>query len=255
MQESMRLEKILFLMALRYLTRLPVKGTSPQSDDLAARATKYHPTVGALVGLIGALVIWFGQGMWEAPVVILLSLAAGLLVTGAFHERGLARSAEALAEEGDRGEILRSFEAKPFGRVGTLTLGFVLALKVALLMSLPPLLAGLALIVACGVGRMAAVHVVATTHYAREEGLRAVVPKTTQEAYRLALLTCVLLLVMIAGFAGILAALSGFAGAVALGQVWRMRALRRLGGYTRDCLGGVEQLAELGFLLGLCLWL
>lgn len=251
MKESLRLESLMFLMALRYLTRVPVTADLPQSDDLMTRSTKYHPAVGACVGAAGALVLWLGETVWSAPVAVLLSVVATLVLTGAFHEQGLARSAEALSEEGGRASVLRSFQSKPFGRVGTMTLGLVMALKVALLIDLSQGLAAVALIAAHGIGRMAAVHVVATTHYAKEEGLRAVVPKTTKDGYRIALATTIALLALVTAAAGLWAAILAFLGSIALGQVWRMRAINRMGGYTRDCLGGVEQLAELGVLLGL----
>ena len=63
------------------------------------------------------------------------------------------------------------------------------------------------------------------------------------------------LLALVALICGFWSAILGFSGAAALGQIWRIRIIARMGGYTRDCLGGVQQMAELGLLLGLSLML
>lgn len=254
MKDALTLEAHLFAICLRYLTRLPMARDVAASDDLRIRATKYQPLVGALVGAVGALVLGLAGMVWSWPVAVLLSLGTTLLATGAFHEQGFARSAEALAIGSDRRSVLRGLQTSSYGRVGTLTLGLALALKLGLLMELPPGLAAIALIAAHGIGRMAAVHVVATTHYAREEGIRALVPGITPDGYRVALATSGVLLAGLVAATSLSAGLCAFLGAVALGQVWRMRAMAKMGGYTRDCLGGVEQLAELGVLLGLTVW-
>lgn len=255
MRNAVRLEADLFWLAVRYLTALPVPRGLPESDDLMVRAVKYHPGVGALVGLLGALVLWAAAPVLPVTTAVLLSLAITLLVTGAFHEAGLVGAVEALTGGRDRAEIIALMDQRRFGIYGALALGLVLALKVSLIAALPLAVAAAGLVAAHATGRMAAVHVTGTTIHARSEGMQKFVPKVTTDGYRVALTLTMVALIPLTLVAGIGAVLSGFAGAVLLGQAFRIWGINRIGGYTGDCLGGAQQLAELGFYLGLVLWL
>ncbi|WGW03073.1 adenosylcobinamide-GDP ribazoletransferase [Tropicibacter oceani] len=250
-----RLEKTLFLLAVQFLTRLPVPRDLEFSDDLLVRATKYYPLVGVLVGSIGAAVLWV-FGLWVPhAVAVLLSLAATLAATGAFHEDGLADAADGLGGGLTRERALEIMRDSRIGTYGAVTLGTTMALKVAILMSFAPLLAGVMLIAGHGLGRMAAVHVIATTDYARDKGAKFTVPTVTRDGYRVALATGIAILAFVTLFAGLTAALCAFVGATLAAQVFRMIFVRKLGGYTGDCLGGTQQLGEVGALLAVLMWL
>lgn len=255
MYAALRLEGQLFFIALGYLTRLPVPPDLPESDDLMVRSVKYHPAVGALVGLCGALMLWSAAAVLPWAAAVVLSLAVTLLLTGAFHEHGLAEAAEGLGAGRNRAEVLRIMDGARFGYYGALTLGLVLALKLVLLASFSGPVAGVALIAGHAAGRMAAVHVTATTVYARSEGMKRFVPGVTWEGYRIALAMTLLMLAALIEVAGTWAAGFGFAGSVLLAQGFRRVFLTRIGGYTGDCLGGSQQMGELGLYLGMALWL
>jgi adenosylcobinamide-GDP ribazoletransferase len=255
MYAALRLEAKLFLLATRYLTRLPVPHDLPVSDDLMVRAVKYHPTVGALVGALGAVTLWSASLVLPWTAAILLSLVTTLLVTGAFHEQGFADAAEGLATGRDRTDVISAMDGARFGVAGGVTLAMVLALKTVLLGSFPVAVACAALIAGQAVGRMASVHVTATTVHARSEGMRKFVPAVTHDGYRIALASALVVLVVLIAMVGTVATFCGFLGAVALAQAFRRFFLSRIGGYTGDCLGGSQQLGELGLYLGVALWL
>lgn len=250
MQSMLRLEGELFLLAVRYLTRLPVPRDLPQSDDLMVRSVKYHPAVGLLVGAIGAAVLLVGAQVLPWTVAVILSLAATVLVTAGFHEAGLADAAEGLAVGRDRSEVMQVMDRRKPGTYGALALGLVIALKLALLADMTPALAAAVLVAGHVVGRMAYIHVTWSTVHARSEGLQKVVPKVTRDGYRVALATTLAVLAGAMTVAGPLAMASGFVGAILLGQIFRAYITSRIGGYTGDCLGGEQQLAELGLYLG-----
>lgn len=255
MYAALRLEGQLFLLALRYLTRLPMPRDLPVSDDLMVRAVKYHPAVGGLVGGVGALVLWASAPVLPVSVGVLLSLAATLVMTGAFHEIGLADATEGLATGQDRDGVIEIMDHPRFGAGGALALGMVLALKLALIVDFPLAVAAAGLMAAHASGRMACVHVTATTVHARSEGMQKFVPKVTPDGYRVALAITLGILAAATLVVGIGAVLCGFAGAVVLAQAYRAWFRSRIGGYTGACLGGSQQVAELGFYLGLALWL
>ena len=255
MYAALRLEGQLFLLALRYLTRIPVPRGLPVSDDLMVRAVKYHPTVGALVGGIGALVLWAAAPMLPWATVVILSLAATLVATAGFHEAGLADAAEGLSVGRDRAGVIKIMDHTRLGTYGALTLALVLGVKLSLLAGFSVGQACMALIAAHAVGRMAAVHVTLTTIYARSEGMQKFVPKVTPDGYRVALACTLVVLALVLVPLGGGAVLCGFIGSILLAQAFRALCVARIGGYTGDCLGGSVQFGELGFYLGLALWI
>ncbi|SNR58461.1 adenosylcobinamide-GDP ribazoletransferase [Puniceibacterium sediminis] len=254
-QENAKTEWGLFLLAVQFLTRLPVPRDLPFSDDLLIRATKYYPLVGLLIGSIGALVLVISEGWLGMPVAVILSLAATLAATGAFHEDGLADAADGLWGGLTRERRLEIMRDSRIGTYGAVMLGVVLALKVTLLMSFAPGVAAWLLILGHVLGRMSAVHVIATTGYARHSGAKFVAPTVTPDGYRVALVLSLVVL-----FAGMLvlgagAALWGLMLCILLAQAVRRICLRKIGGYTGDCLGATQQFGELGIYLGVALWL
>ncbi len=252
---DLKTERTLFLLAVQFLTRLPVPRDLEFSDDLLIRATKYYPLVGCLVGLIGAVTLWIA-GQWLPPVVaVLLSLAATLFATGAFHEDGLADAADGLGGGMTRDRALEIMRDSRIGTYGTVTLGTALAIKVAALSAMTPATAGLALIFGHGLSRMAAVSVIATTPYARDVGAKFVAPTVTPDGYRWAQTTAFCLLIAFVLCLGFGAAVAGVLACAVLAWMFRRMFVRKLGGYTGDCLGGTQQLSELGIYLGVLAWL
>lgn len=249
----LRLEATLLLLALGHLTRLPMPDDLPRTDDLMTRSARYDAVVGALVGAAGAAVLWTAGQVLPQTVAALLALAVTLVVTGAAQERGLAAAAEALCRGETRAARLLLIDAPELGTHGALTLGLTLALKIALLASLPLGVAAAALVVAHATGRMTTVHTAATCTHARSTGMQAFVPGVTSDGYRVALASTLLLAALLTLVTGPLAAAAGMLAAIALGQLARKLLIRRLGGYTGAGLGGAAQMGELGVLLGVAL--
>lgn len=250
-----RSEWHVFLLAVQFLTRLPVPKDLPFSDELLIRATRYYPLVGLVVGAIGALVLALASSGLPWPAVILLSMAATIFATGAFHEDGLADAADGLGGGMTRERALEIMRDSRIGTYGTVTLGLVLALKAAVLMSFTPAFAAVAVIVAHGASRMVPVYVVAKHEYAREVGAKFVAPTVSPGGLRVAAVTTAVILLVGATVLGPVAVLVGIGIALLASWVFRAMFLRKLQGYTGDCLGALQQLSELGFYLGLALWL
>ncbi|MFZ5961566.1 adenosylcobinamide-GDP ribazoletransferase [Thalassococcus sp. BH17M4-6] len=245
-----RQEWQVFLLALQFLTRLPVPGDVPFSDDLQTRSAQYYPLVGVVVGLIGGAALWAAAQVWPGAPALLLSLAATLLATGALHEDGLADAADGLGGGTTRDRALEIMRDSRIGSYGVVTIAVVLALKIAVLAAMPPQIAVAALICAHGLSRMAPVHLIATTDYARVDGNKFAAPTVTPQGYRVALLISFVILIAALLMLGAGALVCGLLGMAVLGWGFRALFLRKLGGYTGDCLGGTQQLTELGFYLG-----
>lgn len=247
-------ELAVFALAVQFLTRIPVPVGAAYSPARLAAAPRYYPLVGALVGALCAVVYAFAHAALTPAVAVLLALAAGLLVTGAFHEDGLADTFDGMGG-GDRERALEVMRDSRIGTYGALALGVVLATKAAALLGLPPDRAVMAFVLAHTLSRLSAVLVIASSRYVRDAGIG----KPTADGIGagglvIALLTGGLLLVWLAFAGGTAAVLYTVAGALAGHLLMRALFERRLGGYTGDTLGAVQQLSELGVYLGLLLW-
>ena len=84
-----------FLTAVMFFTRIPIHLSDFDEVDLN-KSTRFFPLVGILVGTLGALVFWLADILLPLEIAVLLSMAATILLTGAFHEDGLADTVDGL---------------------------------------------------------------------------------------------------------------------------------------------------------------
>lgn len=252
----MKREAVSFLLAVQFLTRLPVPASKLWSPERMAGAVKYYPMVGIIVGGISAVAFWIASFFAPALPAVLLAIAVGLLLTGAFHEDGLADTFDGIGGGQTKDRALEIMKDSRLGTYGTLALGVTLAIKAGALVALPAALLVSAIVAGHGLSRLSSVLVIATSSYVRGEG--------TDKPVAGAVSTIGLVVALLNGMAIVLTWLLfwsapsiAFAlGGLVLGHVL-MRSLfeRKLGGYTGDTLGAVQQVSEIGFYLGLVAWL
>jgi len=237
----------LVLTALQFLTRLPVPAWVGHGPGQLDRAMRYLPLVGIGVGLVGAMTLAAAGAGWPQPVAALISVAATLLLTGALHEDGLADTLDGLFGGATRDEALRIMRDSQVGSYGAVGLIVALGLKVTALAALPE--AGAALVAGHAFSRFMAVCVIAGLPYARTDGKAGPIAGGVG-ALELAVAGVFgLLPLLLLGGRAIAALL--MAGGLAWGMARWFR--RRLGGYTGDGLGAVQQVTEVAVLLA-ALW-
>jgi adenosylcobinamide-GDP ribazoletransferase len=246
----LRRELEYFFGAVRFFTRLPVPGWVGHSAEALNRSARYFPAVGLLVGGIGALVFLGALQLWPPPVAVLLSMAATIYATGAFHEDGLSDTVDGLGGGWDKLRILEIMKDSRVGSYGVVAMVLALLGKFTLLTSLETTLVPYALLAGHALSRFCATVLLATMDYVREDLLSKAKPLATRLSAGE--------MVLAAGF--VLAALlllplqQAVAGCVlsALATLWLATKFKRwLGGYTGDCLGAVQQVGEIAFYLGL----
>lgn len=243
----------LVICAVQFLTRLPTPRLRDFHPDMISRSARYFPLVGALVGGICGLVLIGADRLWGGVLPALMAVAIGVLVTGGFHEDGLADTCDGLGGGGDPPRRLEIMKDSRIGTYGALGLGLTLALKVAGLSSLPAIPAALTLIAAHAGGRAASVWAMKALAYVGDLEVSKWKPAPvglswSEVMVALGLGLAPLTLLPPAGAAWGL----GLGGALALGLALTSRRL--LGGYVGDVLGAVEQVFELGFVLGVAAW-
>lgn len=239
-----------FFGAVRFFTRLPVPGWVGHSAEALNHSARYFPAVGLLVGGIGALVYWLALHLWPQTVAVLLSMAATLYATGAFHEDGLSDTADGLGGGWEKQRILDIMKDSRVGSYGVVALALALLGKFVLLSSLDPALVPVALLAGHAVSRFCATTLLATMDYVREDAsskARALATRMSGGNLFVALCFAAAPLLLLPCWK----VLAGVALA-AVATLWLVGKFRRwLGGYTGDCLGAVQQVAEIGFYLGL----
>ena len=246
---ALRRQGALFLVAIQFLTRLPVAAPAAADRSATVRAARFYPLVGHLVGVISATVWLLAGRLWSPSVAAVAALAAGALATGGFHEDGLADTADGLGGGAAPARRIEIMKDSRIGVFGVLALLAVLAVKVAALAGLSPIAGALALVVAHGAGRAVAVLVMAMTPYVGNldtaKGRDPDARVGAGEAACAAALGFIPLAILPASKALLGMALA--AGAT----LWLTRAAKRLiGGHTGDVLGAVEQLCEAAILAG-----
>lgn len=249
----------LFLVALQFYSRIPVTGRLADwmgwTPARLGHATRWFPLVGVVVALGQSFVYVTASMVLPHPVALLLAIAAGILLTGAFHEDGWADFCDGFGGHADRVETLRILRDSRIGAYGAIGVAVLILLKFETLAHIDTDWIVASLLCAAAFSRGCAVLVMASLPYARDEADAKAKPVAESVGAREALIALAVSLAP-------LAALAAWTGDTAVGLLGLSFALlstaamrrlmrRRLGGYTGDCLGAVQQVAEVAFLLGM----
>ena len=257
-----------FLLAIQFFTRLPVTGRLAEwvgfSSTMLRDSAAHFPAVGWIVGALSALVFAslvkglpaLSASPWVAAV---FSTAFSVLLTGAFHEDGLADTADGLGGGLTRERALEIMKDSRIGTYGSTALFLAMLGKISLLV----LLYQIDLV--WSVAGLFAAHVtsrlmplflilgmvhVGDTQHSKSKPLADTINNST---LLVGLLWWIAAMILVTYFVPALPLFIGTLGA-ALGTAcvaWRL--YRRLQGFTGDGLGATQQLSEIGFYLGLVL--
>ncbi|MEM9471163.1 MAG: adenosylcobinamide-GDP ribazoletransferase [Pseudomonadota bacterium] len=245
-----------FAIALQFMTRLPGLSRAGWTAERERASVGYYAAAGLVIGSIAAIAYWLASQLFPPLLSSLVAVAAASLVTGALHEDGLADVCDGVGGGQTRDRALAIMRDSRIGAYGTLGLIVFVGAKVVALSSLPAAIAMAALAGGHAVSRAAIPGILATADYARSEGGAAssVAERPSPQVWAVTGLTMAMLIaasLLIMPFGAIVYA---FAGAGVLTLAMRQMFMRKLGGYTGDCLGAVQQAGELGFYLGLAAW-
>jgi adenosylcobinamide-GDP ribazoletransferase len=248
-------EARLALLAAQFLTRLPLSAGDFYTPERMGRAIRYFPLVGLGLGGVLAAIYGLASLVFPPAVAALLAVAAGVRLTGALHEDGLADLADGLGGGMTRDRALEIMRDSRIGSYGTVTLVLVLALKVAALAGLGGAVAAAALIAAHTLSRLATVVMTGRLAYARADGKAAFARVGPgRDGLQIALATGALALAALWLAAGTGAALTALLATILVYRWFEAMLRRRLGGQTGDALGALQQLCETAILLAVLAW-
>jgi adenosylcobinamide-GDP ribazoletransferase len=243
----LRREILYFLTAVQLLTRLPVPRLRGFAQRWMERGVKYFPLTGAIVGAACAAIFLGASHLWGGTLPALLTIAAGIAITGGLHEDGFADFFDSMGGA-TREARLSIMKDSRIGTYGVLALVAGVGMKVFALAALPIAIGAAALVSAHAGGRLAAVAVISMLPYAG--GLSAAKIKPLGHGMKwsdlaIAAVFGVLPLLLLPVAFGLPALAAGLIAAA----LAAMAARRLLGGYTGDVVGAVEQTFEIAFLL------
>jgi adenosylcobinamide-GDP ribazoletransferase len=242
-----------------FYTRIPVPRWVDHDPNNLNAATRYFPLVGYIVaGLSWMLYIGCRQ-LFSVEISVIIATLAGVLLTGAFHEDGLADVCDGFGGGWTKEKILSIMKDSRVGTYGVLGLIFILTAKFFSLMQLDSLhfwYFGLTLLLAHSISRVAAVFIIYTSIYARENADSKAKPVAQQLSTRNLVVAC---LWTLAPLAAMVYVKTGFLliifPVVSVTIYLRWYFQKWIGGYTGDCLGATQQLNEVVIYLSvLAIW-
>jgi len=253
----MRFEFAAFMLAIQFLTRLPVDSSKLYSAGRMAASVRYYPLVGALVGGLMALVFMLCLMVFSNTLSIAITITAGVMITGAFHEDGLADTADGIGGGHTRQRTLEIMRDSRLGTYGMLALMCALLLKYVALSEISAAYVPGLLITAHILSRASSVMVIATSTYVRDEGTGKPVAQRLSRGSFTTVVCTSMGAILIACYLVLpgAALIYGLVGLILGHLMVRLLCERKLGGYTGDMLGAVQQLSEIGFYLGCISWL
>ncbi len=239
------------LTAVQFLTRLRVP-SGPYEPDSLARAVKFFPIVGLLIGSGSLLLYILLAPHLPLTIVALLVVAYLVAITGCLHEDGLADSVDGFGGGWERERVLAIMRDSRIGSYGAAALALSLLARVLLIASLPRTQVAAYLLVAPVLSRWTTLPLSFFLPPAREHSE----DKVDGQGARIARLTTLGNLIIGSLFTFVIVfallrirALVPVVASLGVTLVTALYYKRRIGGITGDCFGATNQLAEIAVYL------
>ena len=248
----MKREIRIFFTAVMFFTQIPCPTFTDHDPEYLNRSSKYFTLIGILIGALCGLSFWLAVQVFSPTISIILSFVVSMLLTGAFHEDGLADVCDGFGGGWTKLKILDIMKDSRVGTFGLVGLGLTLALKFVALSEIPINMMVAALISGHAISRLTSVSLIYTDEYAREDLLSKAKPLATKMSnvdYFVAVLFGLFPLLLLKNFWVFLVIIP-----LVLVKLYFSKYFKKwIGGYTGDCLGAVQQIAEVIYYLSLIL--
>jgi adenosylcobinamide-GDP ribazoletransferase len=237
-----------FFTAIMFYTRIPVPKFTGYSEENLNKATRYFPLVGIIVGAITALLFYLLQFILPKELAVLLSMAASIFITGAFHEDGFADFCDGFGGGYTKEKILEIMKDSRIGTYGTIGLIMMLAIKFLSLTNIETAQIPIVLISAHAFSRVFPILMIYTSSYSRMDATSKTKP-IGKKSNLLSLIIAVLFGIGLLFFIHWIAVLIIIIFCNIVFLIFRNYVIRKLGGYTGDVLGAIQQISEICFYL------
>lgn len=232
----------LFFLALGYFSRIPMPKWIEYSPDNLNHASRYFTLVGWLLGLCVGGIYYLSQQFFSVNISIWLCILFSLLLTGAFHEDGLADTADGLGGGFTREKKLTIMKDSRIGTYGACVLLMALGGKFILLQETSSIIMCLA--IAYALSRTTAVSLLFNMKIASDPDTEKAKPMAQTQSLtdKCVLLLTALPVIFLVDWKTLLLLVVLLIG---IHQIAKMYFNHHLNGVTGDCLGATQQVSEL----------
>jgi adenosylcobinamide-GDP ribazoletransferase len=255
MIQTLHQQVLLFKLAIVFLTRLPIPIKQDVDDNLLNKATGYFGVVGMLVSLLCSAVLWLSSLVLPLAIAVLVCMVFGLMLTGAFHEDGLADTADGFGGGWSVEQKLTIMKDSRLGTYGASALCMALLIKfesLLLLAQIDVFYALISMVFAHVLSRVLAVSIIPSLDYVQldnETKTKPVAKSLSRSSIFPLLLSAAIVFLLVVQFVNV----STFQIFIFISVVWLVRFCfigfikKQIGGYTGDVLGAAQQIFELVF--------
>ncbi|WP_062063312.1 adenosylcobinamide-GDP ribazoletransferase [Cellvibrio sp. OA-2007] len=232
----------LFFLALGFFSRIPMPAWIEYSPENLNRASRYFTLVGWLLGGLVALVFIAADYLFSNSISLWLAMAFSLLLTGAFHEDGLADTADGFGGAFMREKKLSIMKDSRIGTYGATALVMALLGKYVLLIENTQI--ALSILIAYALSRAVAASLAFDMRYvAEQDGSKSKPLANNQSKTDLIILltTCLPVFFLLHWQQALLI----IATLIVIRYAAKYYFQKQIGGYTGDCLGAAQQTSEL----------
>lgn len=248
-----------FISAIMFYTRLPSPANAQHSQAILNRSRKYFPLIGLIVGSIGALTFLISNTVFSIELSVALSMLTTILATGAFHEDGLADSCDGLGGGWSAEQVLTIMKDSRVGTYATVGLIAILSIKFLALVQLASISTGsfvAALLIAHTISRQLSSLTIEQLIYVQDIDTSKIKPITERHlsdqdrhfSY-LSSAASVFIVLILSEYISIVDVVLCCLLAFAVQQAFGRYTQKRIGGYTGDVLGAIQQLTEVSLYL------
>lgn len=239
----MKRQVALLLVAVQFLTTLPVPWARSLPVDSLAETAHFFPLVGCMVGVGAVALNWLLVPYAGRSVIVVVILIYLVIITGGLHEDALADAADGFGGGWTKEQVLTIMRDSRVGSFGVLAIVLGVLARFVLLASLPAESFSGVLVAGQVLSRWTALPLGRWLPAAREH-----VGQGARVAQRMSVVS---LASGTALMVGIVVAIMGAAAVWTIGVTAAVTAVsgayyrRRIGGITGDCLGATNQLTEI----------
>ena len=234
-----------FLIALQFLTILPIKIKSEIKEKDFGRSLIYFPIVGIFIGLALALIL-FVFDFLPHLVRVTLVLVGSIVITGGIHLDGFADTCDGFYGSKPKQKILEIMRDSRTGVMGVIGIVSVLLLKFALLTSIPQNILWKSLIMMAVFARWSQVLACYISNYSRKEGkAKYFIEYASEKEFVVGTLFTIVLFLVLGKFKGVILFILSLLPIL----LFMNYAKRKIGGMTGDTIGATNEIAEIAVLL------
>lgn len=233
------------LLAIQFLTTIPVRIRGNVSSKDLARSLSYFTMTGFFMGLLAStpllLPLWFS---WKLKVLFCVLLS--VLISGALHLDGFADMCDGFYGQRSKDDILRIMRDSCVGVMGVLGIVFLILAKCLILVELGRSYALHSLLIMFPFSRYMMTLICKISSYPRENGKAK--SFIGEGSYLLIVINGLFVLIFAFLLLGIKGVIAFFLSIIPV-LLFRKYSYLKIGGMTGDTVGASSEIAEVAFLL------